>query len=159
MKKLKLVTFGMCLAMIMNSCSTNTGNGALIGTAGGAVLGGIIGKIAGNTGVGAAVGAAGAGQGSGGGVCRAGLLPHGEAPAGKEKAAMAVEGSAVQRRDSGAVLAADSPDGNGRTGGGIRRSGSGHDGCHAGAWKCGFLSAGQSAEQTLPKIKYVGEGH
>ena len=50
MKKLKLVTFGMCLAMIMNSCSTNTGNGALIGTAGGAVLGGIIGKIAGNTG-------------------------------------------------------------------------------------------------------------
>ena len=70
----------------------------------------------------AAVGAAGAGQGSGGGVCRAGLLPHGEAPAGKEKAAMAVEGSAVQRRDSGSVLAADSPDGNGRAGGGIRRS-------------------------------------
>lgn len=65
MQKLKLVTFGMCLAMIMNSCSTNTGNGALIGTAGGAVLGGIIGKIAGNTGVGAAVGAAvGAGTGA-----------------------------------------------------------------------------------------------
>ena len=58
MKKLKLVTFGMCLAMIMNSCSTNTGNGALIGTAGGAVLGGISVMINGNTGGGAAVGAA-----------------------------------------------------------------------------------------------------
>ena len=56
MKKIKLATLGMCLALVL-SCSTNTGNGALIGTGGGAVLGAIIGNIAGNTAVGAAVGA------------------------------------------------------------------------------------------------------
>ena len=64
MKKIKLATLGMCLALVL-SCSTNTGNGALIGTGGGAVLGAIIGNIAGNTAVGAVVGAAvGAGAGA-----------------------------------------------------------------------------------------------
>ena len=56
MKKIKLATLGMCLALVL-SCSTNTGNGTLIGAGGGAVLGAIIGNIAGNTAVGAAVGA------------------------------------------------------------------------------------------------------
>lgn len=64
MKKIKLLTFTMCLAVVF-SCSTKTGTGALIGTGGGAVLGGIIGKLAGNTAVGAAIGGAvGAGTGA-----------------------------------------------------------------------------------------------
>ena len=64
MKKMKLMTLGMCLAMIV-SCGSATKNGALIGTGGGALLGAIIGKIAGNTAVGAAVGGAvGAGAGA-----------------------------------------------------------------------------------------------
>ena len=57
MKKMKLMTLGMCLAMIV-SCGSATKNGALIGTGGGALLGAIIGKVAGNTAVGAAVGTA-----------------------------------------------------------------------------------------------------
>ena len=56
MKKIKLATLGMCLALVL-SCSTNTGNGTLIGAGGGAVLGAIIGNIAGNTAVGAGAGA------------------------------------------------------------------------------------------------------
>lgn len=55
---------GMCL-LVMSSCATKQGTGALIGTGAGAVLGGIIGKIAGNTAVGAAIGGAvGAGTGA-----------------------------------------------------------------------------------------------
>ena len=57
MKKMKFLTLGMCLAMLV-SCGTNTGKGAVIGTSAGAVLGAIIGKMAGNTAVGAAVGGA-----------------------------------------------------------------------------------------------------
>ena len=56
MKKLKVVTLGLC-AVLLVSCSTKTGTGALIGTGAGTFVGGIIGKIAGNTAVGAAVGA------------------------------------------------------------------------------------------------------
>ena len=64
MKKMKLMTLGMCLAMIVG-CGSATKNGALIGTGGGALLGAIVGKIAGNTAVGAAVGGAvGAGAGA-----------------------------------------------------------------------------------------------
>ena len=64
MKKMKLMTLGMCLAMIV-SCGSATKNGALIGPGGGALLGAIVGKIAGNTAVGAAVGGAvGAGAGA-----------------------------------------------------------------------------------------------
>lgn len=64
MKKMKFLTLGMCLAVLI-SCGTATKNGALIGAGGGALLGGIIGKIAGNTAVGAAIGGAvGAGAGA-----------------------------------------------------------------------------------------------
>ena len=67
MTKAKVATAFVSAAMIfsISSCSTATGNGALIGTGGGALLGAIVGKLAGNTGVGAAVGAAvGAGTGA-----------------------------------------------------------------------------------------------
>ena len=57
MKKMKFMTLGMCLAVIV-SCGTATKNGALIGTGAGAALGAIIGKIAGNTAVGAVIGGA-----------------------------------------------------------------------------------------------------
>ena len=57
MTKAKVATAFVGAAMIFSSCSTATGNGALIGTGGGALLGAIVGKIAGNTAVGAAVGA------------------------------------------------------------------------------------------------------
>ncbi|MBQ9637819.1 MAG: OmpA family protein [Prevotella sp.] len=64
MKKMKFMTLGMCLAVLV-SCGSATKNGALIGTGAGAALGAIIGKIAGNTAVGAAVGGAvGAGTGA-----------------------------------------------------------------------------------------------
>lgn len=64
MKKFKVMTLFMCLAMIF-SCQTKQGTGALIGTGGGAVLGAIIGKMAGNTAIGAAIGGAvGAGAGA-----------------------------------------------------------------------------------------------
>ncbi|MCR5132059.1 MAG: OmpA family protein [Prevotella sp.] len=64
MKKMKFMTLGMCLAVLV-SCGTATKNGALIGTGAGAALGAIIGKIAGNTAVGAAIGGAvGAGTGA-----------------------------------------------------------------------------------------------
>ena len=65
MTKAKVATAFVGAAMIFSSCSTAAGNGALIGTGGGALLGAIVGKLAGNTGVGAAVGAAvGAGTGA-----------------------------------------------------------------------------------------------
>ena len=59
MTKAKVATAFVSAAMIfsISSCSTATGNGALIGTGGGALLGAIVGKLAGNTAVGAAVGA------------------------------------------------------------------------------------------------------
>ena len=57
MKKMKFLTLGMCVA-VMVSCGSSMKNGALIGTGAGAALGAIIGKIAGNTAVGAAVGGA-----------------------------------------------------------------------------------------------------
>lgn len=64
MKKMKFLTLGMCVAVIV-SCGSATKNGALIGTGAGAALGAIIGKIAGNTAIGAAVGGAvGAGAGA-----------------------------------------------------------------------------------------------
>lgn len=64
MKKTKLMTLLMCLVMVF-SCQTKQGTGALIGTGGGAVLGAIIGRVAGNTAVGAAIGATvGAGAGA-----------------------------------------------------------------------------------------------
>ena len=64
MKKLKVITLGLCAALLV-SCSTKTGTGALIGTGAGTFVGGVIGKIAGNTAVGAVVGAAvGAGTGA-----------------------------------------------------------------------------------------------
>ena len=63
MKKIKLMTLGMCMLAIC-SCATKQGTGALIGAGGGALLGGIIGKIAGNTAVGAAIGTA-VGSGTG----------------------------------------------------------------------------------------------
>lgn len=64
MKKMKLMTLGMCLALVVG-CQTKQGTGALVGAGGGAVLGAIIGKIAGNTAVGAAIGGAvGAGAGA-----------------------------------------------------------------------------------------------
>lgn len=57
MKKMKITVFGMALLTIV-SCSTQSGNGALIGTGAGAVLGAVVGKLAGNTIVGTAVGGA-----------------------------------------------------------------------------------------------------
>ncbi|MCH3995970.1 MAG: OmpA family protein [Prevotella sp.] len=56
MKKMKLAVAGASLLMIV-SCGTNQGNGALIGTGAGAGVGAIIGAIAGH-GKGAAIGAA-----------------------------------------------------------------------------------------------------
>lgn len=65
MKNLKVIALGMCASMVVFSCKTNMGTGALIGTGGGAALGAIIGKIAGNTAVGTAIGGAvGAGAGA-----------------------------------------------------------------------------------------------
>lgn len=57
MKKFKVMTLGMCM-LVVCSCATKQGTGALIGAGGGALLGGIIGKIAGNAAVGAAIGTA-----------------------------------------------------------------------------------------------------
>ena len=64
MKKLKVIALGLSAVLVL-SCSTKTGTGALIGTGAGTFVGGVIGKIAGNTAVGAAIGAAvGAGTGA-----------------------------------------------------------------------------------------------
>ena len=64
MKRMKFLTLGMCVAVLV-SCGSSMKNGALIGTGAGAALGAIIGKIAGNTAVGAAIGGAvGAGTGA-----------------------------------------------------------------------------------------------
>ena len=64
MKKIKVFSFVLCLALVVAGCN-NTQKGAAIGTGGGALLGAIVGKIAGNTAVGAAIGGAvGAGAGA-----------------------------------------------------------------------------------------------
>ena len=64
MKKIKVFSFVLCLALVVAGCN-NTQKGAVIGTGGGALLGAIVGKIAGNTAVGAAIGGAvGAGAGA-----------------------------------------------------------------------------------------------
>jgi outer membrane protein OmpA-like peptidoglycan-associated protein len=70
MKKVKILTLILGLCVVLSSCSTwnnmsKTGQGAIIGTGGGAALGAIIGGIAGNAGIGTAIGAAvGAGTGA-----------------------------------------------------------------------------------------------
>ncbi len=58
MNKVKIATFGVCMATLVTGCSTKQGTGSLIGAGGGAVVGAIIGKLAGNTAVGAAIGGA-----------------------------------------------------------------------------------------------------
>ena len=59
-----MMIFALCAGLVMVACN-NTGKGAAIGGAGGAVLGAIVGKLAGNTAVGAAVGGVvGAGTGA-----------------------------------------------------------------------------------------------
>ena len=64
MKKIKVFSVVLCLALVLAGCN-NTQKGAAIGTGGGALLGAIVGKIAGNTAVGAAIGGAvGAGAGA-----------------------------------------------------------------------------------------------
>ena len=64
MKKIKVFSFVLCLALVVAGCN-NTQKGAAIGTGGGALLGAIVGKIAGNTAVGADIGGAvGAGAGA-----------------------------------------------------------------------------------------------
>lgn len=69
MKKFKMLTLGMCVALMLSGCQTKTGTGAGIGAGGGAVLGGILGQVIGHnsksTMIGAAIGAAvGAGTGA-----------------------------------------------------------------------------------------------
>lgn len=58
MKRFKVIALAMSFCMVIFSCGTSQGNGALIGTGGGALLGAIVGKLAGNTAVGAAIGGA-----------------------------------------------------------------------------------------------------
>lgn len=57
MKKIKVFSVILCLALVLAGCN-NTQKGAAIGAGGGALLGALVGKLAGNTAVGAAVGAA-----------------------------------------------------------------------------------------------------
>ena len=69
MKKFKLMTLGMCVALILGGCQTKQGTYSGIGAGGGAVLGGILGQVIGHnsksTMIGAAIGAAvGAGTGA-----------------------------------------------------------------------------------------------
>lgn len=70
MKKIKIFALIMGFCVCLSSCGTwndmsKTGQGAIVGTGGGAALGAIIGAIAGNAGVGTAIGAAvGAGTGA-----------------------------------------------------------------------------------------------
>ena len=63
MKKIKVFSFVLCLALVVAGCN-NTQKGAAIGTGGGELLGAFVGKIAGNTAVGAAIGGA-VGSGAG----------------------------------------------------------------------------------------------
>lgn len=68
MRKIKISALSLCVFMVAG-CGSNQGNGALIGTGGGAVVGGIIGNLIGKdtkaTAIGAAIGGAvGAGTGA-----------------------------------------------------------------------------------------------
>ena len=67
MKKIKISALALCSLLVV-SCATNQGTGALAGAGGGAVLGGIIGNIIGKdskaTAIGAAIGGA-VGSGAG----------------------------------------------------------------------------------------------
>src|SRR5574344_375467 len=67
MKKLKVMTLGLCLLTVFG-CSTKQGTGAALGAGGGAILGGILGQVIGHNGkstvLGAAIGAA-VGSGTG----------------------------------------------------------------------------------------------
>ncbi|MBR4573004.1 MAG: OmpA family protein [Prevotella sp.] len=70
MKNLKIVAVLLALCVCLSGCNTwnnmsKTGQGAIIGTGGGAAVGSIIGAIAGNTAIGAVIGGAvGAGTGA-----------------------------------------------------------------------------------------------
>jgi len=70
MKTIKIIAVALGLSICLTGCNTwnnmsKTGQGAIIGTGGGAALGSIIGAIAGNTGIGAVIGGAvGAGAGA-----------------------------------------------------------------------------------------------
>lgn len=70
MKSLKIIAIVLGMCVCLSGCKTwdgmgKTGQGAIIGTGGGAALGSIIGAIAGNTAVGAVIGGAvGAGAGA-----------------------------------------------------------------------------------------------
>lgn len=70
MKTIKIIALVLSLSICLSGCNTwnnmsKTGQGAIIGTGGGAALGSIIGAIAGNTGIGAVIGGAvGAGAGA-----------------------------------------------------------------------------------------------
>ncbi len=70
MKTIKIIAVVLGLSICITGCNTwnnmsKTGQGAIIGTGGGAALGSIIGAIAGNTGIGAVIGGAvGAGAGA-----------------------------------------------------------------------------------------------
>ena len=70
MKSIKIIAVVLGLSICLTGCNTwnnmsKTGQGAIIGTGGGAALGSIIGAIAGNTGIGAVIGGAvGAGAGA-----------------------------------------------------------------------------------------------
>lgn len=69
MTKFKFGAVVVALCMLISSCGTSQGNGALIGTGGGAVLGAIAGRLLGGNAKGAAIGAAiGAGVGAGTGA-------------------------------------------------------------------------------------------
>ena len=70
MKSFKIIAIVLGLCVCLSGCKTwngmsKTGQGAIIGTGGGAALGSIIGALAGNTAVGAVIGGAvGAGAGA-----------------------------------------------------------------------------------------------
>ncbi len=71
MKKMKFTVAALSLLLVMGSCSTNTGTGALAGTGAGAAIGGLVGGLLNNShrGTGALVGAAiGAAVGGGAGT-------------------------------------------------------------------------------------------
>ncbi|MBO6098904.1 MAG: OmpA family protein, partial [Prevotella sp.] len=70
MKSIKIIAIVLGMCVCLSGCKTwngmsKTGQGAIIGTGGGAALGSIIGALAGNTAVGAVIGGAvGAGAGA-----------------------------------------------------------------------------------------------
>lgn len=69
MTKMKFMAFALSVLMLLPSCGTATGNGALIGGGGGAALGALAGLLIGKNGKGAAIGGAiGAAVGTGAGA-------------------------------------------------------------------------------------------